>query len=120
MTKKDEQIIERLEGLLVKAVQAGKQETSGLVGELRTDIAVIKEHNKNQNVTLQRIENQTIKTNGRVGKLESHRSYLWGAYTVLTLIGGIIVWLSVNAIDNKIANGIAKALQDNVGTIEYE
>lgn len=34
MTKKDEQIIERLEGLLVKAVQAGKQETSGLVGDI--------------------------------------------------------------------------------------
>jgi len=37
--------------------------------------------------TLERIEKQTIKTNGRVSSLEEWRSYVVGAVAVLVLIG---------------------------------
>lgn len=37
--------------------------------------------------TLDRIEKQTIKTNGRVSSLEEWRSYVVGAVAVLVLIG---------------------------------
>lgn len=66
------------------------------------------------------IKNQTIKTNGRVGKLESHRSYLWGAFTMLTLLGGTIIYFAVSAIDIKIRDGISQALEANVSKVEYE
>lgn len=42
MPKKDQETIEHLEGLLTKAIQAGKQETSGLVGDLKSDLKVLK------------------------------------------------------------------------------
>jgi len=62
------------------------------------------------NSHLMEIKAQTVKTNGRVGSLESHRAYLWGAYTVLTLLGALIIHQSVTAIDHKIQAGIREAL----------
>jgi hypothetical protein len=72
---------------------------------------IIEEFRRDTKESLDRIERQTTKTNGRVNSLENHRAYLWGAYTLLVLLGGTIVYLSVSAIDNKIANGIREALE---------
>ena len=45
--------------------------------------------------SLHRIEAQTCKTNGRVTKLESWRSYIAGAITIVTVLGGTIIGLSL-------------------------
>ena len=44
-------------------------------------------HFKDVKETLGRIEAQTTRTNGRVGKLEDWRSYTAGAVAVIVLIG---------------------------------
>ena len=41
MTKKDQQLKDHLEDLLVKAIQSGKKETSGLAGDLKTGLKVL-------------------------------------------------------------------------------
>ena len=53
------------------------------------------DHNKQDYMeVLNRIEVQTTKTNGRVGKLENWRSYNTGAIVVIVLIGlPIIIWI---------------------------
>lgn len=71
---------------------------------------IIEEFRKDTKESLTRIEAQTTKTNGRVDSLENHRSYLWGAYTILILLGASIIYLSVQAIDVKIEKGIQQAL----------
>lgn len=63
---------------------------------------------------LTEIKTQTIKTNGRVNSLEKSRVQVWTAIGVLTTLGGVIIYLSVMAIDTKIARGIETALQENV------
>ena len=73
---------------------------------------IIEEFRRDTKESLTRIEIQTVKTNGRVSSLENHRAYLWGAYTLLTLLGGVIIYLSVEAIDNKIKNGVSDALSN--------
>ena len=71
---------------------------------------IIEEFRRDTKESLTRIETQTTKTNGKVSSLENHRSYLWGAYTILTLLGASIIYLFVNAIDVKIEKGIQQAL----------
>lgn len=73
---------------------------------------IIEEFRRDTKDSLDRIEVQTTKTNGRVSSLENHRAYLWGAYSILTLLGGLIAFLLVNAIDNKIKNGVETALSE--------
>ena len=65
----------------------------------------IKEH-------LFRIEAQCLKTNGRVTSLENDRAKIWGAMAVLTLLGGAIITLAIQAIDSKIKNGISETLSN--------
>ena len=67
---------------------------------------------------LKAIVTQTTKTNGRVGVLENHKAYLWGAFTILTLLGGIIITFAVQAIDDKIQKGINSALAQYYTTNE--
>lgn len=67
---------------------------------------------------LTEIKAQTIKTNGRVNSLEKSRVQVWTAISVLLVVGGAVATLAIMAIDTKIANGIAQALQDNVATVE--
>ena len=71
---------------------------------------IIEEFRNDTKESLTRIELQTTKTNGRVDSLENHRSYLWGAFTILTLLGGTIIYLSVMAIDNKIKDSVQQVL----------
>lgn len=75
---------------------------------------MIAEFRQDTKESLTRIENQTVKTNGRVTKLEQHRAYLWGAYTILVLLGGTIIAFAVAAIDSKIQKGIQTALDSRV------
>lgn len=63
---------------------------------------------------------QTTKTNGRVNSLEKSRIQVWTAIGVLTTLGGIIIYLSVMAIDAKIQRGIETALTNRVQSVEYE
>jgi hypothetical protein len=69
---------------------------------------------------LTEIKTQVIKTNGRVNVLENHKAYLWGAFSVLTLLGGTIIFFAIESIESKIQSGIAQALKDNVSEIIYE
>lgn len=70
--------------------------------------------------SLSRIETQTTKTNGRVTSLESTRVQVWTAISILLLLGSTIIYLSIKAIDVKIRDGIAQALEANVTTIQYD
>lgn len=63
------------------------------------------------------IKGQVTKTNGRVNRLESHRSYLWGAYTALTLLGAFIAFLLVGAIDSKVQNAVDKAITSRIDKV---
>lgn len=73
---------------------------------------VIEQRFDEMNEHLVEIKEQVKKTNGRVGILENHKSYLWGAISVLTFLAGAIMYLSVQAIDAKIKNGVDKALSE--------
>lgn len=59
---------------------------------------------------LKEIKLQTQKTNGRVNSLENHKAYLWGAFSVLVILGSTIIYLSAIALDSKIDTGIKNAL----------
>ena len=69
---------------------------------------------------LTEIKAQTIRTNGRVISLEKSRIQIWTAISILLVLGGSIIGLSVMAIDTKIENGIARALKNKVKEIKYE
>lgn len=60
---------------------------------------------------LDRIEKQTIRTNGRVSKLESWRSYIAGSLAVIGLCGVLISYIYVTQQtlqDQRIQNLIAQ------------
>lgn len=59
---------------------------------------------------LNRIETQTVKTNGRVSSLERTRAQVWGAMGVLLLLGGTIITLAYMLIDSKIDKAVSQAL----------
>lgn len=56
----------------------------------------------------------------RTSSLERSRVQIWTAISVTVIFVGTIVTLTINAINSKIENGIAKALQDNVSNIIIE
>ena len=71
---------EKLEGLLVKAVQSTKQETSGLVSDIKKDIAELKSNYSKREIdhfmseikeNTVKILEQTTKHNARMIKIES-------------------------------------------------
>lgn len=74
----------------------------------------LEEHHEDVMRELTEIKGQTIKTNGRVNSLELSRSYIWGAMAVLVILGGTIITLAVNAIDQKIEDGIRKGIAEAI------
>jgi len=62
---------------------------------------------------LSRIETQTCKTNGRVTKLENWRSYIAGAITIITLLGGTIIALCLYIYNNNLGD-IKTALDSHI------
>lgn len=67
---------------------------------------------------IKEIKSQTLTTKEEVNDLKNHRAYLWGALSVITVLGGVIISLSVMAIRSQIKEGIAQALIDNVGSVK--
>lgn len=59
------------------------------------------------------------KQDGKIGELNDHKNFLWGAYAVLVVTGGVIITLTINAINSKISDGIAQALKEQA-IVEYE
>lgn len=107
------------EDLLLKAVQATKGENSGLIADIKKDIAELKgNYSKREldhfigelHADIKKILEQTTKTNGRVNGLEETRTKMWTAISVLTVLGGTIIGLSIMAIQSKIDKGIEQAL----------
>ena len=82
----DNQTYEKLEGLLVKAVQSGKKETSDLVGDIKDEILTLKIYHTEVIERLVRIEIQTKITNGSVMSLKLWRSLMIGGMGMITLI----------------------------------
>ena len=82
----DNQTYEKLEGLLVKAVQSGKKETSDLVGDIKDEILTLKIYHTEVIERLVRIEIQTKITNGSVMSLKLWRSLMIGGMGIITLI----------------------------------
>lgn len=118
-----------LEDLMIKSHNAKGKELSDLVGAIKDDIADLKQNYSKReldhfigeiNDNTKKILEQTIKTNDRVNSLENHRAYLWGAYTILTLLGGVIIYLSTIAIETKINKAVEQALINNTQGIYEE
>lgn len=73
---------------------------------------MIAEFRRDTTESLHRIEAQTVKTNGRVSSLESSRTQIWTAIAVVIFLGGVIISLSIMAIDAKIAKNIKEVLAE--------
>lgn len=121
----NEDQFKKIEDLIVKAVQSGKQETSGLADEVLKKIepAIKESMDKNFNGKMGRLDQkltdhissfdefkEDIKTmfkdkEIRVSSLEKGKIQIWTAISVLLLLGGAIITLSIKAIDNKIEKG---------------
>ena len=71
--------------------------------EIKIDNATNKEILNEQTALLIEIKNQTIKTNGRVGKLENWRAYILGAMAVvIVVIIPALTWVVQQIISIKI------------------
>lgn len=147
----NEDQIQHFEDLIIKAIQATKSENSGLVADIKKDIAELKgNYSKREldhfiqelkeNVT--KILEQTTKTNGKVIAIEKEldmgtpeptklsrlsntvsmlkewRTYLLGAWGLLILLGGYIIYVSNQALEVKIEKAVEQALSKY--DIEYQ
>lgn len=121
----NEDQFKKIEELIVKAVQSGKQETSGLADEVlkRIEPTIKESMDKNFNGKMGRLDQklsdhissfdefkEDMKSifkdkEIRLNVLEKGKIQIWTAISVLLLFGGAIITLSVMAIDNKIKNG---------------
>jgi hypothetical protein len=63
---------------------------------------------------LTEIKTQVVKTNGRVNSLEHSRTQIWTAIALLLFLGGTIIFLAVEAIEEKIRKGIEQSLTQNI------
>ena len=59
---------------------------SDKVSKIREDVATIGTHQRDMDKTLTRIEDQTVKTNGRVSVLESFKVKIVAYATVISII----------------------------------
>lgn len=129
----NEDQLKQLEELIVKAVQSGKQEISGLADEVLKKIEpTIKESmDKNFNGKMGRLDQklsdhissfdefkEDMKSifkdkEIRLNTLEKGKIQIWTAISILLLLGGGIITLSIMAIDNKIEKGFqSKEVQE--------
>lgn len=129
----NEDQLKQIEDLIVKAVQFGKKETSGLADEVLKKIEpTIKESmDKNFNGKMGRLDQklsdhissfeefkEDMKSifkdkEIRLNTLEKGKIQIWTAISILLLLGGGIITLSIMAIDNKIEKGFqSKEVQE--------
>lgn len=95
------------------ASQATKSENSGLVQDLRRSVAVLEEHHKSVREILERIEFQTVNTNGKVATLQKWREQMSGAIKViLVVVVPLLSWAlyQISIIDSKVSSGIREEL----------
>jgi len=129
----DEKDKKHFEDLITKAVQSGKQETSGLVDLVihKIEPAIKDSMDKNFNGKMGRFDQKLsdhinsfnefkveIKTiladkDLRVTSLEKGKIQIWTAISMLLVFGSVIITLSIMAIDSKIEKGFkSKEVQD--------
>ena len=68
---------------------------------------------------LKEIKVQTKLTNGRVSSLEKSRIQIWTSIAILLVVGGVIITLSVMAIDHKVQEAVETALNKRVEKVQY-
>jgi hypothetical protein len=61
------------------------------LGELKVDFAVMKEHSKTADESVNALANHVSKQNGRIGKLERWQWMVVGGATAVGVIGKVIV-----------------------------
>lgn len=71
---------------VLMAVQSTKQENSGLVGDIKTHVALLQHQYKDIKSDLFEIKTQTIKTNGSVMSLKLWRSWVVGGLAILSFL----------------------------------
>lgn len=64
------------------------------------------------------IKEEVRKTNGRVTKLEHHRSYLWGAYSVIVIVSGFLLVLIWGALENRVREWMREELSIHFSALE--
>jgi hypothetical protein len=87
---------QQMKEIVYQAVQATKSENSGLMRDLKASVAVLETHHVETKEILQRIEQQTIKTNGRVTCLEADYGALKVKLYILAAIIATILFLNGN------------------------
>lgn len=97
--------------------QSTKQEHSGLIGDLHDNITVLKENHEMVLQTLERIEAQTIRTNGRVSSLEKWQANSKGMLTGFGIAATLIISLVVYAFNLEI-NSLAVQEKNTQSLIE--
>ena len=71
----DQKIEQFIKDTALAVQQSTKTEYSGLIGDLRRNVAVLQTNHSDVIEWLKRIEAQTVKTNGSVRSLQSWKSY---------------------------------------------
>lgn len=76
---------------------------------------------KNISDTLIRIEQQTIKINGRVSGLEKWKSYITGGLAVITLmLVPILIWSLTQMIERNNSQAFAEIIRDELKNFEFD
>lgn len=78
----------KIKEIVYQAVQATKNENSGLLRKFDSQIAVLQTHFEETKAMLERIEQQTTKTNGRVSSLESKLVVLAAIIATILFLNG--------------------------------
>lgn len=84
--------------------------------EMARRFAILETKQDNTKETLQRIEETTKATNGRIKKLEMWRMFLLGAWAVLSLATPVAWYFIVHSLDNyshEVDTRIGNAIQLN-------
>lgn len=134
---------QKLEDIMLKSHLSKVSEISNLIGEIKEDIKELKSNYSKRELDhfigdlttkVDKILEQTTKTNGRVNAIEKEldmgnneptklsrlsdtvamlkewRTYLLGAWGLLLLLGGYIIYVTDHEIERKIDKWVEKAL----------